>query len=154
MRSNYLAYYFYKLKTASRLNELGRKMAAYFLLQKQKDVLHAWKKVFWLRRRLRDQLLSVEKIACNLLAACRKADLVDGFRTWKVAVLFAPLLDLQSIGRNSFHKWRLSTKAHKFYNVLLLKRTLRAWILRVANLRKIRSRVLNIRKACSILETR
>lgn len=129
-------------------------MTPYFLSQRQRVFFDSWRRLYFLRTALRDRLQVLEENVLRIRSQRRHANLSEALKIWKVVVFHAPTLDLQTLGFEAFHVWRSALRALKFKKRWLLRKTFAAWTIRIHNLGKMRSRVLNIRKACSLLETR
>ena len=152
--ANFSGYYFAQIKREAHCNSLQRKLTSYFQSQRRRQVFGSWRRVYWYRIRLRSRLYALETSAANMKRSCSKRVLMDAFMFWKISLFHRTTLDLHSLGAQVFCLWREAMRVQSFNKNMILKRTFRAWISRVVNLSKIRERVLNIRKACSLLETR
>lgn len=151
---NFSGYYFAQIKREAHCNRLQRKLTSYFQSQRRRQVFSSWRRVYWFRVRLRTRLRALEASAAKMKHSCSRRALADAFVFWKISLFHRPALDLRGIGAQAFLSWQAAMHVRKFNKVMILRRTFRAWISRVVNLSKMRIRVLHIRKACSLLETR
>jgi hypothetical protein len=153
VRRHTLAHCLRVLRECARRSLLQRRMTAYFLSRARQRALLAWRDLFLLRRALRSRLLALQAGALSRAGRGRRRALSLAFGAWRAAGL-APRLDLLSLGRAALRLWRLCARARRCRRRGLLRRPLLAWRARVGSLGRARARVLALRGACAVLDTR